>query len=109
VLDPSDRISVKSNVLTDGGETFVLRSSAEVAALSLQSILVEGGAKTMEMLLADGLVDEIWKIRSVKSLNEGIPEPKLPVKWRAIDYLGDNTWFKAVLKPAPASTYSDPK
>jgi diaminohydroxyphosphoribosylaminopyrimidine deaminase/5-amino-6-(5-phosphoribosylamino)uracil reductase len=109
VLDPSDRISVKSNVLTDGGETFVLRSSAEVAALSLQSILVEGGAKTMEMLLADGLVDEIWKIRSAKTLLEGIFEPKLPVKWRAIDYLGDDTWFKAVLKPAPASTYSDLK
>ncbi|MFD3408179.1 bifunctional diaminohydroxyphosphoribosylaminopyrimidine deaminase/5-amino-6-(5-phosphoribosylamino)uracil reductase RibD [Aquirufa sp. HETE-83D] len=109
VLDPSDRIPVKSNVLTDGGETIILRSSAEVAALPLQSILVEGGAKTMEMLFAHGLVDEVWKIRSPKTLNEGIPEPKLPLKWRAIDYLGDDTWFKGILKPAPASTYSDPK
>jgi len=60
----------------------------------------------MERLFADGLVDEIWKIRSPKLIQAGIPEPKLPVKWRAIDYLGDDTWFKAVLTPGPASTYS---
>ncbi|MEY2941695.1 MAG: Diaminohydroxyphosphoribosylaminopyrimidine deaminase [Bacteroidota bacterium] len=109
VLDPSSRISSTAKVLTDGGETIVLRSSAEVAALPIQSILVEGGAKTMEKLCADGLMDEIWKIRSPQTLLEGIPEPKLPVKWRAIDYLGDDTWFKAILKPAPASTYSAPE
>jgi riboflavin biosynthesis pyrimidine reductase len=109
VLDPSGRIPSTAKVLTDGGETIVLRSSAKVAALALQSILVEGGAKTMEMLFADGLVDEVWKIRSPKTLEEGIPEPKLPVKWRAIDYLGDDTWFKGILKPAPASTYSSLK
>lgn len=109
VLDPSGRIPLTAKVQQDGGETLVLRSSAEIAALSLQSILVEGGAKTMERLFADGLVDEIWKIRSTKSLQVGIPAPKLPVKWRAIDYLGDDTWFKAVLTPAQASTYSDLK
>jgi diaminohydroxyphosphoribosylaminopyrimidine deaminase/5-amino-6-(5-phosphoribosylamino)uracil reductase len=109
VLDPSGRIPSTAKVLTDGGETIILRSSAEVGALPLQSILVEGGAKTMEMLFADGLVDEVWKIRSAKTLDEGIPEPKLPMKWRAIDYLGDDTWFKGILKPAPASTYSDPE
>ena len=109
VLDPSGRMPLTAKVQQDGGETLVLRSSAEIAALALQSILVEGGAKTMERLFADGLVDEIWKIRSPKLIQAGIPEPKLPVKWRAIDYLGDDTWFKAVLTPAPASTYSDLK
>jgi diaminohydroxyphosphoribosylaminopyrimidine deaminase/5-amino-6-(5-phosphoribosylamino)uracil reductase len=106
VLDPSGRMPLTAKVQQDGGETLVLRSSAELSALALQSILVEGGAKTMERLFADGLVDEIWKIRSPKLIQAGIPEPKLPVKWRAIDYLGDDTWFKAVLTPAPASTYS---
>lgn len=109
VLDPSGRIPSTAKILQDGGETMVLRSSADIAALSIQSILVEGGAKTMEMLLADGLVDEIWKIRSPKSIQEGIPEPKMAVKWQAIDYLGDDTWFKAVLTPAPTSTYSAPE
>jgi diaminohydroxyphosphoribosylaminopyrimidine deaminase/5-amino-6-(5-phosphoribosylamino)uracil reductase len=109
VLDPSGRMPLTAKVLQDGGETLVLQSSTEIATLSLQSILVEGGAKTMERLFADGLVDEIWKIRSPKSIQAGIPEPKLPVKWRAIDYLGDDTWFKAVLTPAQASTYSDLK
>jgi diaminohydroxyphosphoribosylaminopyrimidine deaminase/5-amino-6-(5-phosphoribosylamino)uracil reductase len=105
VLDPSNRIPAKSKVLNEGEETIVLRSSAEIAELKIQSILVEGGAKTMERLFADGLVDEIWKIRSPKTLLKGIPEPTLPVKWRAIDYLGDDTWFKAVLTPAPTNTY----
>jgi diaminohydroxyphosphoribosylaminopyrimidine deaminase/5-amino-6-(5-phosphoribosylamino)uracil reductase len=106
VLDPSGRMPLTAKVQQDGGETLVLRSSAEISALALQSVLVEGGAKTMERLFADGLVDEIWKIRSPKLIQAGIPEPKLPVKWRAIDYLGDDTWFKAVLIPGPASTYS---
>ena len=106
VLDPSGRMPLTAKIHQDGGETLVLRSSAEIAALTFQSILVEGGAKTMERLFADGLVDEIWKIRSPKLIQTGIPEPKLPVKWRAIDYLGDDTWFKAVLIPGPASTYS---
>ena len=109
VLDPKGRIPVDVKVLTDGGETRVLKSTSEIQQLGIQSILVEGGAQTMERMFAEGLVDEIWKIRSPKSLLEGIPEPKLPVKWRAIDYLGDDTWFKAVLKPGPASTYSSPK
>jgi diaminohydroxyphosphoribosylaminopyrimidine deaminase/5-amino-6-(5-phosphoribosylamino)uracil reductase len=109
VLDPSGRIPSTAKVLQDGGETRVLKSTSEIPQLGIQSILVEGGAQTMEKLFAEGLVDEIWKIRSPKSILEGIPEPKLPVKWRAIDYLGDDTWFKAVLKPAPASTYSSPK
>ena len=95
-----------AKVQQDGGETLVLQSSAEIATLPIQSILVEGGAKTMERLFADGLVDEIWKIRSPKSIGEGITEPKLAVKWRAIDYLGDDTWFKGILKPEPAGTYS---
>ena len=106
VLDPSGRMPLTAKIQQDGGETLVLRSSAEISALALQSVLVEGGAKTMERLFADGLVDEIWKIRSPKLIQAGIPEPKLPVKWRAIDYLGDDTWFKAVLTPGPASTYS---
>jgi diaminohydroxyphosphoribosylaminopyrimidine deaminase/5-amino-6-(5-phosphoribosylamino)uracil reductase len=109
VLDPSGRIPSTAKALQDGGETRVLKSTSEIPQLGIQSILVEGGAKTMEMLFAEGIVDEIWKIRSPKSLNEGIPEPKLPVKWRAIDYLGDDTWFKAILKPVPASTYSSPE
>jgi diaminohydroxyphosphoribosylaminopyrimidine deaminase/5-amino-6-(5-phosphoribosylamino)uracil reductase len=109
ILDPQERIPADAKVLTDGGETLVLKSTSEIPNLGIQSILVEGGAKTMERLFSDGLVDEIWKIRSTKSLNEGIPEPKLPLKWRAIDYLGDDTWFKAVLKPEPAGTYSDLK
>ena len=106
VVDPSGRMPLTAKVQQDGGETLVLQSSAEIASLPIQSILVEGGAKTLERLFADGLVDEIWKIRSPKSIGEGIPEPKLAVKWRAIDYLGDDTWFKGILKPEPAGTYS---
>jgi len=109
VLDPQGRIPADAKVLTDGGETVVLKSASEMLKLEIQSILVEGGANTMERLLEEGLVDEIWKIRSPKNLQEGISEPKLAVKWRAIDYLGDDTWFKGILKPEPKGTYSSPK
>lgn len=106
IVDPQGRIPSNAKVVSDGGETIILRSSAEITSLPIQSILVEGGAKTMERLFADGLVDEIWKIRSPTSIGEGIPEPKLAVKWRAIDYLGDDTWFRGILTPAQANTYS---
>lgn len=109
VLDPQGRIPADTKVLTDGGETLVLKSTSEISQLAIQSILVEGGAQTMERLFAAGLVDEIWKIRSPKTLQEGISEPKLAVKWRAIDYLGEDTWFKAIPKPEPAGTYSSPE
>jgi diaminohydroxyphosphoribosylaminopyrimidine deaminase/5-amino-6-(5-phosphoribosylamino)uracil reductase len=109
VLDPQGRIPADAKVLTDGGETVVLKSASEILQLGIQSILVEGGAQTMEKLFAEGLVDEIWKIRSPKTLQEGISEPKLGVKWRAIDYLGDDTWFKGILKPEPVGTYSSPE
>jgi diaminohydroxyphosphoribosylaminopyrimidine deaminase/5-amino-6-(5-phosphoribosylamino)uracil reductase len=109
VLDPQGRIPADAKVLTDGGETVVLKSASEIPQLGIQSILVEGGAQTMERIFEEGLVDEIWKIRSPKTLQEGISEPKLAVKWRAIDYLGDDTWFKAILTPAPAGTYSSPE
>jgi diaminohydroxyphosphoribosylaminopyrimidine deaminase/5-amino-6-(5-phosphoribosylamino)uracil reductase len=106
VLDPQGRIPADAKVLSDGGETRVIKSTAEILQLGIQSILVEGGAKTMERFLEEGLVDEIWKIRSPKNLQEGISEPKLAVKWRAIDYLGEDTWFKGILKPERAGTYS---
>jgi diaminohydroxyphosphoribosylaminopyrimidine deaminase/5-amino-6-(5-phosphoribosylamino)uracil reductase len=109
VLDPQGRIPADAKVLTDGGETVVLKSASEILQLGIQSILVEGGAQTMERLFAEGLVDEIWKIRSPKTLQEGISEPKMAVKWRAIDYLGDDTWFKGILKPEPTGTYSSPE
>jgi diaminohydroxyphosphoribosylaminopyrimidine deaminase/5-amino-6-(5-phosphoribosylamino)uracil reductase len=109
VLDPSGRIPSTAKVLQDGGETRILKSTSEIPQLGIQSILVEGGAQTMERLFAEGMVDEIWKIRSPKTIQEGISEPKLAVKWRAIDYLGDDTWFKAVLKPEPTGTYSSPE
>jgi riboflavin biosynthesis pyrimidine reductase len=102
-------IQADAKVLTDGGETVVLKSASEILQLGIQSILVEGGAQTMERLFAEGLVDEIWKIRSPKTLQEGVAEPKLAVKWRAIDYLGEDTWFKGILKPERASTYSSPE
>jgi diaminohydroxyphosphoribosylaminopyrimidine deaminase/5-amino-6-(5-phosphoribosylamino)uracil reductase len=79
ILDPQGRIPADAKVLTDGGETLVLKSASEILQLGIQSILVEGGAQTMERLFAEGFVDEIWKIRSPKSLQEGISEPKLAV------------------------------
>ena len=109
VLDPQGRIPVNAKVLTDGGETLVIKSASEILELGIQSILVEGGAQTMERLFAEGLMDEIWKIRSPKTIQEGISEPKLAVKWRVIDYLGDDTWFKGILKPGPTGSYSSPK
>lgn len=44
----------------------------------VQSLLVEGGAETLQSFINRGLWDETWVELSDKRLESGVPEPKMP-------------------------------
>lgn len=49
-----------------------------LAAREVQSLLVEGGRRTLESFLEAGLWDEIWRERSPLAAGGGVPAPRLP-------------------------------
>jgi len=101
ILDPHGRTNSNAYMLTDGDPTVLftyeitksngnkqwvaLGESDYIAALmrycyaqGIQSILVEGGTKTIEAMMGKIEVQEIIQIESDIELKEGIAAPKLP-------------------------------
>lgn len=121
VLDPHHRIPKSSQVLQDGQTTWIITKNgvAENGACQwlaigenfriedilqlayekgLISILVEGGAKTLEAFLQSKLVDEVWKQEKSTLLGKGIAEPKHSLNWKKEVQVGeDNVWYQADL------------
>jgi diaminohydroxyphosphoribosylaminopyrimidine deaminase/5-amino-6-(5-phosphoribosylamino)uracil reductase len=62
---------------------------------NIQSILVEGGTKTLESFSNAGLGDEILKIKSNILLHHGIESPFKDSQWEKIEQVGsDNLWLQ---------------
>lgn len=65
----------------------------------MQSIIVEGGAKTLNSFLDSGLWDEIRVETSLKYVNNGTNAPTLPYNIRLINSLDiDGNSIKTFLK-----------
>ncbi|RXK48177.1 bifunctional diaminohydroxyphosphoribosylaminopyrimidine deaminase/5-amino-6-(5-phosphoribosylamino)uracil reductase RibD [Aquirufa rosea] len=121
VLDPHHRIPQKSQVLQDGLITWILTKQVEklegacqyfalgedfslekIVELLFQkgiiSVLVEGGAKTLDTFLHSTWVDEVWKQESSILLGNGIAEPKYELTWKKFKQVGkDIIWYQADL------------
>ena len=62
----------------------------------IQSILVEGGTKTLEAFYAAGMADTILQIQSGVSLKKGIKSPFQALSWELLEQVGaDNRWLRA--------------
>lgn len=78
------------------GENLLLGIMAYCQNQGIQSILVEGGAKTLEAFYAAGLSDEILKIQSDVYLEKGIKSPFKDFLWDMIEQVGhNNRWLRA--------------
>ena len=72
VIDPNARIPTQSQVLNDGTETLVLQDDFRDIAnvlnrlgdMEIQTLMVEGGPKTVKYFLDEKLVDEFYLIQS---------------------------------------------
>ena len=59
--------------------------------LGIQSLLVEGGAHTLQAFLEAGLWDEIYIYRAPHTLHQGLPSPTLPdLQPVSVDRLGED-------------------
>ncbi len=50
---------------------------SQMAALGIQSVLLEGGRELANAFLANGLVDEIWVFEGEATFGSGIPAPEI--------------------------------
>ena len=72
VIDPNARIPTQSQVLNDGTETLVLQDDFRdlvnvlnrLGDMEIQTVMVEGGPKTVKHFLNEKLVDEFYLIQS---------------------------------------------
>lgn len=64
--------------ITPGGNAFVAEVGARLHGDGMQSVLVEGGKRTLESFIAEGFWDEIRVLRSPEPLGSGMAAPALP-------------------------------
>jgi diaminohydroxyphosphoribosylaminopyrimidine deaminase/5-amino-6-(5-phosphoribosylamino)uracil reductase len=61
---------------------------------NIHSILVEGGAATLQHFLDNQFVDEIIQIEYSKEIGEGITAPLINEQWKDIRKVGDDNLWK---------------
>jgi diaminohydroxyphosphoribosylaminopyrimidine deaminase/5-amino-6-(5-phosphoribosylamino)uracil reductase len=120
ILDPNNRINSDLHVLTDENPTWIFTKRVSKvegnkiwfasqtknadAFLSfvlqtlyqknIHSILVEGGAATLQHFLDNQFVDEIIQIEYSKEIGEGITAPLINEQWKDIRKVGDDNLWK---------------
>lgn len=83
-IDPEGVLPGNLRLFRDDTPSFVLRSddaggwAEEMYGHGIQSVLVEGGAKTLRSFIEAGLWDEARVIQSPALLHGGLPAPLLP-------------------------------
>ena len=113
ILDPNDRINKKLEILNDTHKTIIFSKSKELNLknklwiklnyksgiksitnklykLGIQSLIVEGGKKTIENFLKENVFDEIRVFKSKKLLLNGIKSPKLEYSFNNEYELGED-------------------
>ena len=129
VLDPSNRLPKESTLVQDhepllvftkyhsdghgdkkwiatgdkNPEEFLNTLLTYCYKIGIQSIMVEGGARTAELFYSAGLINEIWKIEKPIKLGTGILAPTFQgVVFEKKMIVGqDNVWSKAKLPKLP--------
>ena len=113
ILDPNDRINKKLELLNDSNKTIIFTKSKELNLknkfwikinykssikslinklyeLGIQSLIVEGGKKTIKSFLNENVFDEIRVFKSKKLLLNGIKSPKFKCSLKNEYKLGED-------------------
>jgi diaminohydroxyphosphoribosylaminopyrimidine deaminase/5-amino-6-(5-phosphoribosylamino)uracil reductase len=72
-------------IQTTNGFTELSKAMSDLYDKGLQSLLVEGGLKTLQTFIDFGLWDEIRVIRSKQSIKEGLKAPIIPINASEFD------------------------
>jgi len=116
VLDPNDRIPSQAKMLTDEFPTYLLNKEKKdslspqktkkvtnfysaksiletLFKLNIQSVIIEGGAYTLNSFLKENLWDEIRLFQSTTKLEEGISAPEINLIPQNKEQLGEDQLF----------------
>ena len=75
-------------------ENFLASVLDELFKISLQSVLVEGGAATLNSFIENGYWDEIRVFKSEELFSTGIKAPELPAMIDSMEPIGNNTLLR---------------
>ena len=115
VLDPNSRIPIDSRILSDTVKTIILSKRENrlitnytkaiefdninliiesLYKMNIQSIIVEGGTKTINHFLSNNLWDSIRVFKSSKNIKDGIKSPDLDFSKFSKSEIGDDILFE---------------
>ena len=115
VLDPNSRIPLDSKILSDTVKTIILSKKENklipnytkaiefdninliiesLYKMNIQSIIVEGGTKTINHFLSNNLWDSIRVFKSSKNITYGIKSPDLDFSKFSKSEIGDDILFE---------------
>ena len=115
VLDPNSRIPIDSRILSDTVKTIILSKRENrlitnytkaiefdninliiesLYKMNIQSIIVEGGTKTINHFLSNNLWDSIRVFKSSKNITDGIKSPDLDFSKFSKSEIGDDILFE---------------
>ena len=115
VLDPNSRIPLDSRILSDTVKTIILSKRENrlipnytkaiefdninliiesLYKMNIQSIIVEGGTKTINHFLSNNLWDSIRVFKSSKNITDGIKSPDLDFSKFSKSEIGDDLLFE---------------
>ena len=93
ILSKTENNSIEKNIriINYGKMEFILRSLYD---LKLQSIIIEGGAKTIKNFLDHDTWDSIRIFKSNHNLKNGIKSPKIDISEFEKTKIGDDTLYE---------------
>ncbi len=115
VLDPNSRIPIDSKVLSQTSKTIILSKKENnfipnytkssnfeniqkiiesLYDMKIQSVLIEGGTKTINHFLSNDLWDSIRVFKSNKNITDGIRGPDLDLSKFSKSDIGDDTLYE---------------
>ena len=115
VLDPNCRIPINSKVFSKDSQTIILSKTGNnlieknikiinydkmefilrsLYDLKFQSVIIEGGAKTIKNFLDSDTWDSIRIFKSNKNLKDGIKSPKIDISKFQKTKIGDDTLYE---------------
>jgi len=87
VLDKADKLTKDYNVFNDEAETLVLKENTAQTICDalykqhINSIIIEGGAQTLQLFIDEGLWDEARVFKGMVEFKDGIKAPNFSNQW----------------------------
>ncbi len=125
VIDPNHRAPTNASIFNEGGTVFYFTKTTkkqlqnakqfllpfknpiqEVLQVLYQqnciSLLVEGGAKTLQSFIDQQMWDEIYKLKASKNLESGIAAPVIDISFEEQETLGEDIFYSATRNDSKA-------